>query len=139
MRSARRPGIVASVPQRRKRPGSEPNRRWRDYQTGAGRRPVRDFLASLDDDDAAAILAAMKDVAKNGLAVAERLDEEIHEVKADGRRQTYRVLFSPQAGTTRSCSHWRRSRRRLRRRRLRSFASPSGDSASGNRAATDLS
>jgi phage-related protein len=96
MRSARRPGIVASVPQRRKRPGSEPNRRWRDYQTGAGRRPVRDFLASLDDDDAAAILAAMKDVAKNGLAVAERLDEEIHEVKADGRRQTYRVLFSPQ-------------------------------------------
>jgi phage-related protein len=84
------------VPQRRKRPRSEPNRRWRDYRTPAGRRPVRDFLAALDDDDAAAVLAAMKDVEKHGLAVAERLDEEIHEVKADGARQTFRVLFAPE-------------------------------------------
>jgi phage-related protein len=82
------------VPQRRKRPRSEPNRRWRDYETPAGRRPVRDFLAGLTDDDAAAVLASMKDVTKNGLAVAARLDDEIHEVKADGARQTFRVLFA---------------------------------------------
>jgi phage-related protein len=86
--------MVGRVPQRRKRPRSAPKRRWRDYQTPAGRRPVRDFLAALDDDDAAAVLAAMKDVEKNGLAVAERLDDEIHEVKADGARQTFRVLFA---------------------------------------------
>lgn len=86
--------IVGRVPQRRKRPRSEPKRRWREYQTPAGRRPVRDFLAALDDDDAAAVLAAMKDVEKHGLAVAERLDDEIREVKADGARQTFRVLFA---------------------------------------------
>jgi phage-related protein len=84
------------VPRRRKRPRSEPKRRWRDSETPAGRRPVRDFLAGLDDDDAAAVLAAMKDVEKNGLAVAERLDDELHEVKADGTRQTFRVLFAPE-------------------------------------------
>ena len=84
------------MPQRRKRPRSQPKRRWRDYRTPAGRRPVRDFLASLDDADAAAVLAAMKDVAKNGLAVAEHLGEEIHEVKADGLRQSFRLLFSPE-------------------------------------------
>ena len=87
-------GIVGRVPQRRKRPRTEPKRRWRDYTTPTGRRPVRDFLAALDDDDAAAVLAAMKDVEKNGPAVAERLDAEIHEVKADGARQTFRVLFA---------------------------------------------
>ncbi len=43
---------------------------------------------------AAAILAAMSDVQKNGLAVAEHLEDEIHEVKADGFRQTFRVLFA---------------------------------------------
>jgi phage-related protein len=84
------------VPQRRKRPRSESKRRWRDYQTPAGRRPVRDFLAALDEADAAAVLAAMKDVEKNGLAVAEHLDDDIHEVKADGARQTFRVLFAPE-------------------------------------------
>lgn len=57
---------------------------------------MREFLASLDDADAAAVLAAMKDVEKSGLAVAERLDEEIHELKADGLRQSFRLLFSPE-------------------------------------------
>jgi phage-related protein len=38
----------------------------------------------------------MKDVEKNGLAVAEHLEGEIHEVKADGLRQTFRVLFAPE-------------------------------------------
>ncbi len=71
-----------------------PKRRWRDYETPAGRRPVRAFLAGLADGDAAAVLAAMGDVQKNGLAVAEYLEDEIYEVKADGFRQTFRVLFA---------------------------------------------
>jgi phage-related protein len=82
------------VPQRRKRPRAQPKRRWRDYQTAAGRRPVRDFLVGLDDDDAAAILAAMSDVQKHGLAVAVQVDGEIYELKADGHRQTFRILFA---------------------------------------------
>lgn len=82
------------MPQRRKRPRAQPKRRWRDYRTAAGRRPARDFLAALTDEDAAAILAAMSDVQKHGLAVAEQLDSEIYEVKADGHRQTYRILFA---------------------------------------------
>ena len=49
---------------------------------------------SLDDADAAEVLAAMKDVARNGLAVAEHLRGDIFEVKADGHRQTFRVLFA---------------------------------------------
>jgi phage-related protein len=84
------------VPQRRKRPRSEPKRRWRDYETAAGRRPVREFLDRLSDDDAAEVLAAMKDVEKNGLSIAENLEGEIHEVKAEGDRQTFRILFAPQ-------------------------------------------
>ena len=37
-------------------------RRWRDYRTAGGRRPVKEFLDGLTDGDAAAIAAAMKDV-----------------------------------------------------------------------------
>ena len=55
---------------------------------------MRDFLAKLDDSDAAAIFAAMSDVQKGGLAIAEQLDAEIYEVKADGRLQTFRILFA---------------------------------------------
>lgn len=88
--------IVAWVPQRRQRTRSNPKRRWRDYRTPGGGRPVRDFIAGLTENDAAAVLAAMKDVEKNGLAVAQHLEDEIYEVKADGLRQTFRILFSPQ-------------------------------------------
>lgn len=84
------------MPQRRKRSRSEPKRRWRDYRTPAGRRPVREFIAGLDDHDAAAVLAAMKEVETDGLRVAEHLDDAIYEVKADGARQTFRILFAPE-------------------------------------------
>ena len=57
---------------------------------------MREFLARLSDTDAAEILAAMKDVERNGMSVASHLEDEIYEVKADGDRRTFRVLFAPQ-------------------------------------------
>lgn len=69
-------------------------RRWRDYTTAAGRRPVRDFIRDLSDTDAASVLAAMKEVALEGVHVARHLRGEIYEVRADGDRATCRVLFA---------------------------------------------
>jgi len=71
-------------------------RRWRFYTTPSGRSPVRDFLGdsrlpAVDRDE---ILAAMKDVQANGLIVARHLRGDIYEVRADGRRASYRVLFA---------------------------------------------
>jgi phage-related protein len=70
--------------------------RWRDYQTASGRRPIKEFLADLGDEDLASIVAAMKEVRQRGLEAARHLDGEIYEVRADGRGVIYRVLFAPQ-------------------------------------------
>lgn len=70
--------------------------RWRDYRTAAGRRPVKEFLDGLSDDDAAAVLDAMREVRDEGLAAARHLDGEIWEVRVDGLRVIYRILFAPQ-------------------------------------------
>lgn len=77
------------------RPGRPPSkRRWRFYATAAGRKPVRAFLDELTDADAAAVAAAMVEVASEGLAVARHLRGDIYEVRADGDRQAYRLLFA---------------------------------------------
>lgn len=68
--------------------------RWRDYRTPAGRRPVAEFIDELSDIDAAAVVAAMKEVAIDGLATARHLRGEIYEVRADGDRSTFRILFA---------------------------------------------
>lgn len=75
---------------------SERKRWWRDYRTPAGRRPVKEFIKSLSDTDAAAVVAAMRDVRDTGLAAARHLRGDIYEVRADGDRQTYRILFAPE-------------------------------------------
>lgn len=75
---------------------SETRRRWRDYRTATGRRPIKEFIDELSDIDAAAIVAAMKDVRETGLAAARHLRGEIYEVRADSDRQTFRVLFAPE-------------------------------------------
>jgi phage-related protein len=75
---------------------TEPKRRWRDYRTAAGRRPIKEFIDALSDTDAAAVVAAMKDVRETGLAAARHVKGEIYEVRADGDRQTYRILFAPE-------------------------------------------
>jgi phage-related protein len=69
-------------------------RRWRDYQTSSGRRPVRDFLQSLSDEDAAEVVAAMAEVRELGLQAARKLRDDIWEVRADGNRVIHRVLFA---------------------------------------------
>jgi phage-related protein len=84
----------------RKLPGAGGERqvvhRWRDYQTASGRRPIKEFLAGLDDGDLASVVAAMKEVRQRGLEAARHLDGEIYEVRADGRGVIYRVLFAPE-------------------------------------------
>jgi phage-related protein len=72
----------------------ETKRRWRDYRTAAGRRPIKEFIDGLSDVDAASIAAAMKDVREVGLVAARHLRGEIYEVRADGDRQTFRLLFA---------------------------------------------
>lgn len=74
----------------------ESKRRWRDYRTAAGRRPVKEFIDGLSDTDAAAVVAAMRDVRDTGLVAARHLRGDIYEVRADGDRQTYRILFAPE-------------------------------------------
>jgi phage-related protein len=76
-----------------------PKRRWRDYQTASGTRPVRDFVRSLSDNDAAAILAAMAAVQDEGLRAARHLAGDIYEVRADGDRQGFRILFAGEGRT----------------------------------------
>jgi len=72
----------------------EARRRWRDYRTPSGRRPIKEFIAGLSDHDAAAVVAGMKDVQRSGLRVARHLRGPIYEVTADGEAATFRVLFA---------------------------------------------
>jgi phage-related protein len=55
---------------------------------------VKDFFEELSDADAAAIVAAMQEVQRLGLAAARHLRHDIYEVRAEGDRQIFRVLFA---------------------------------------------
>jgi phage-related protein len=78
----------------RSEPPHRTKRRWRDYQTDRGRRPVKEFLDGLSDVDAAAVAASMKDVREHGMVAARHLRSDIYEVRADGDRQSFRILFA---------------------------------------------
>lgn len=82
------------MPRKRNSISSEPKRRWRDYRTAQRHRPVKKFLDCLSDEDAADIIAAMKMVAREGIRAAKHVEGEIYEVRAEGDRQTFRVLFA---------------------------------------------
>jgi phage-related protein len=69
-------------------------RRWRYYRTSGGTCPVEDFLDGLTEVDAAAVLAAMKEVQEEGTQVTHHLRNEIYEVRARGKDRIYRILFS---------------------------------------------
>ena len=68
--------------------------RWRDYRTEAGARPVKEFFDGLTDEEAASVVAAMKEVAEMGLTYARHLRGEIYEVRADADQRSFRVLFA---------------------------------------------
>jgi phage-related protein len=55
---------------------------------------VKAFMAGLTDEQAAAVVAAMKDVAQNGLRAARHLRGEVYEVRAEAERQAFRILFA---------------------------------------------
>ena len=77
-----------------KKPAPKALRQWRDYRTDAGGRPVRDFILGLTRDEAAAIVAAMREVRKNGITHAKHSRGEIYEVIADTKDKWFRVLFA---------------------------------------------
>jgi hypothetical protein len=84
--------------------GSSPRRavghRWRDYRTASGRRPIKQFLDRLDDEDLASVVAAMREVRRQGLKAARHLDGEIYEVRADGKGVIYSAAGQAQAGVS---------------------------------------
>jgi phage-related protein len=53
-----------------------PRRRWRDYRTAAGRRPVREFLSGLTDSDAFRVLFAAEGQAKHVLLALEGISKK---------------------------------------------------------------
>lgn len=69
-------------------------RRWRFYETPAGKKPVEEFIDKLSDEDAASVVAAMEDVGEFGLTEARHLHGDIWEVRASGAHATFRILFS---------------------------------------------
>lgn len=79
----------------------EVNRRWRDYATPAARRPVREFINSLSDEEAAIVLDAMREVREKGNQAGRHLDGDIWEVRADGERVIYRILYANEGSKNR--------------------------------------
>jgi phage-related protein len=76
-------------------PTKRPRRRyWRDYRTAAGGRPIREFLDELTDEEAAAIVAGMKEVAQLGPRAARHVRGDLYEVRADASTRSFRLLFS---------------------------------------------
>ena len=52
------------------------------------------FIDSLTDEEAASVIAAMKDISQHGLSHARHLKDEIYEVRADAEKRSFRILFS---------------------------------------------
>jgi len=72
-------------------------RRWRYFETSTGRKPVLEFMRALARDhpsDAAQIAEEMEHVRDAGTREARKLTRDLYEVRAEGDRVTYRVLFS---------------------------------------------
>lgn len=55
---------------------------------------MKEFIDGLSDADVAAVIAAMKEVQVDGLVAARHVRGEIYEVRADGDRQAFRILFA---------------------------------------------
>ena len=57
---------------------------------------MKEFIGSLSDEEAAEVVAAMREVREEGLTAARKLRGDIWEVRADGNRVIHRVLFAPE-------------------------------------------
>lgn len=55
---------------------------------------MRDFIRELTDEEAAEVVAAMKEVAKEGLPASRHLRGEIYEVRVSTSTRLFRVLFA---------------------------------------------
>ncbi len=73
---------------------TRPKRQWRDYRTPANGRPVKDFFDGLTDEEAASVVAGMREVAEHGLSAAKHLRGDIYEVRAEASTRSFRLLFS---------------------------------------------
>jgi phage-related protein len=119
-------------------------RRWRHYETAGGRRPVLEFIRELPDAEKAEILAAMQEVRREGARAARHLRDDLYEVRADGERVIYRVLFATEGERNQvllSLSAFNKKTRRtppeqirLAERRLRDWRSRSSIATVRNRA-----
>jgi phage-related protein len=69
-------------------------RRWRDYRTASGGRPVKDFLDGLTDEEVAAVVADMKDVSERGLTAAKHLRGDVYEIRTDAATRSFRLLLA---------------------------------------------
>ncbi|MBA3371081.1 MAG: type II toxin-antitoxin system RelE/ParE family toxin [Thermoleophilaceae bacterium] len=79
---------------------AEVKRRWRDYRTEGGQRPVKDFLMGVPDDQRAAILDAMALVREKGQREggARKLRGRIWEVRVDQGEVIHRITFASVSG-----------------------------------------
>src|SRR5690606_1990520 len=75
-------------------PAVRHRRQWRDYRTRTGSRPVRKFMMELQSDERAEIVAAMKEVAAEGLRAARHLAGDLYEVRADTNGKFFRMIFA---------------------------------------------
>jgi len=69
-------------------------RQWRDYRTASGARPVKTYLDKLTDEEVAAVIAGMKEVARDGLPAGKHLHGDVYEIRADAPTRSFRLLFS---------------------------------------------
>lgn len=75
---------------------AEVKRRWRDYRTANGQRPVKKFLMELDEDARAAIAEAMQLIREKGEREGgtRKLRGDIWEVRVDQGELIYRITFA---------------------------------------------
>ena len=59
-----------------------------------GARPVKSFLDALTDEEAATVVAAMREVGRLGLAAARHLRGDLYEVRAETETRSFRMLFA---------------------------------------------
>lgn len=69
-------------------------RRWRDYRSPSGARPVQKFQKGLDSNAKAAVLAAMKLIKDRGVVAGRHLRGDLYEARASYQRDDYRIVFS---------------------------------------------